>query len=157
MTFDKPIAVVGGATGMIGDPSGKSQERNLLSKADLEHNVAAIREQNLEVSAGAIGGPPTPEGSVMQVSINAQGRLASPEAFGEIVLKSHGPELTRLKDVARIELGAQTYATSARLNGKPAAGIGVRSGSDAPDGRAAPGVPIRGQPDAARAPASGGS
>ena len=41
----KPIAVVGGATGMIGDPSGKSQERNLLSKADLEHNVAAIREQ----------------------------------------------------------------------------------------------------------------
>src|SRR4051794_6767049 len=41
----KPVAVVGGATGMIGDPSGKSQERNLLSEADLKHNVAAIHEQ----------------------------------------------------------------------------------------------------------------
>ena len=74
-----------------------------LSATDI---VAAIREQNVEVSAGAIGGPPTPAGSVLQVSINAQGRLASPEAFGEIVLKSEGTELTRLKDVARIELGA---------------------------------------------------
>ena len=71
----------------------------------------------------AIGGPPTPAGSVLQVSINAQGRLASPEAFGEIVLKSEGTELTRLKDVARIELGANTYAIRSLLNNEDAAAI----------------------------------
>src|SRR5512134_798762 len=61
--------------------------------------VRAIREQNVEVS---VGGPPTPAGTVMQLSVNAQGRLDSPDAFGDIVLKADGIELTRLKDVARI-------------------------------------------------------
>ena len=93
-----------------------------LSASDI---VAAIREQNVEVSAGAIGGPPTPAGSVLQVSINAQGRLASPEAFGEIVLKSEGPELTRLKDVARVELGANSYAIHSLLNNEDAAAIAI--------------------------------
>ena len=93
-----------------------------LSATDI---VAAIREQNVEVSAGAIGGPPTPAGSVLQVSINAQGRLASPEAFGEIVLKSEGTELTRLKDVARIELGANSYAIRSLLNNEDAAAIAI--------------------------------
>src|SRR5262245_47719424 len=87
--------------------------------------VASIREQNAEVSAGSIGSPPTPAGSVLQVSINAQGRLASPEAFGEIVLKSEGQELTRLKDVARIELGANSYAIRSLLNNEDAAAIAI--------------------------------
>ncbi len=91
-----------------------------LSATDI---VAAIREQNVEVSAGSIGSPPTPVGSVLQVSVNAQGRLASPEAFGEIVLKSEGTELTRLKDVARIELGANSYAIRSLLNNEDAAAI----------------------------------
>jgi multidrug efflux pump len=91
-----------------------------LSATDI---VAAIREQNVEVSAGSIGSPPTPVGSVLQVSVNAQGRLASPEAFGEIVLKSNGSELTRLKDVARIELGANSYAIRSLLNNEDAAAI----------------------------------
>ena len=91
-----------------------------LSAADI---VAAIREQNVEVSAGSIGSPPTPKGSVLQVSVNAQGRLASPEAFGEIVLKSEGSELVRLKDVARIELGANSYAIRSLLNNEDAAAI----------------------------------
>jgi multidrug efflux pump len=91
-----------------------------LSATDI---VAAIREQNVEVSAGSIGSPPTPAGSVLQVSVNAQGRLASPEAFGEIVLKSDGSELTRLKDVARIELGANSYAIRSLLNNEDAAAI----------------------------------
>ena len=91
-----------------------------LSATDI---VAAIREQNVEVSAGSIGSPPTPTGSVLQVSVNAQGRLASPEAFGEIVLKSEGSELTRLKDVARIELGANSYAIRSLLNNEDAAAI----------------------------------
>ncbi len=91
-----------------------------LSATDI---IAAIREQNVQVSAGAIGGPPTPEGSALQISINAQGRLASPEAFGDIVLKSDGTELTRLKDVARIELGANSYAIRSLLNNEDAAAI----------------------------------
>ena len=91
-----------------------------LSALDI---VAAIREQNVEVSAGSIGSPPTPEGAVMQISVNAQGRLDSPEEFGEIVLKADGEELTRLKDVARIELGASTYAIKSLLNNEDAAAI----------------------------------
>jgi len=85
--------------------------------------VRAIREQNVEVSAGSVGGPPTPEGVVMQVAVNAQGRLNSPEAFGDIVLKANGPELTRLRDVARIELGANSYAIRSLLNNEDAAAI----------------------------------
>ncbi len=91
-----------------------------LSALDI---VAAIREQNVQVSAGSIGSPPTPEGSVMQISVNAQGRLNSPEAFGEIVLKAEGDQFTRLKDVARIELGASTYAIHSLLNNEDAAAI----------------------------------
>ncbi|MDP9197636.1 MAG: efflux RND transporter permease subunit, partial [Pseudomonadota bacterium] len=102
------------------DPD-RAAARN-LSATDI---VAAIREQNVEVSAGSIGSPPTPAGSVLQVSINAQGRLASPEAFGEIVLKAEGDQLTRLKDVARIELGANTYAIRSMLNNEDAAAIAI--------------------------------
>ncbi len=91
-----------------------------LSASDI---VGAIREQNVEVSAGSIGSPPTPEGTVTQISVNAQGRLNSPEAFGEIVLKAEGDQLTRLKDVARIELGASTYAIRSLLNNEDAAAI----------------------------------
>ena len=100
------------------DPD-KSAARS-LSASDI---VAAIREQNVEVSAGSIGSPPTPEGTVTQISVNAQGRLNSPEAFGEIVLKADGDQLTRLKDVARVELGASTYAIRSLLNNEDAAAI----------------------------------
>jgi multidrug efflux pump len=93
-----------------------------LSASDI---VDAIREQNVQVSAGSIGSPPTPDGSVLQVSVNAQGRLASPEAFGEIVLKAGGDQLTRLKDVARVELGANSYAIRSLLNNEDAAAIAI--------------------------------
>ena len=85
--------------------------------------VNSIREQNVEVSAGSVGGPPTPAGTVMQLSVNAQGRLESPEAFGEIILKADGNELTRLRDVARIELGSNSYAVRSLLNNEDAAAI----------------------------------
>jgi len=93
-----------------------------LSASDI---VNAIREQNIEVSAGSIGSPPTPVGAVMQIAVNAQGRLASPEEFGEVVLKADGDQLTRLKDVARIELGANSYAIRSLLNNEDAAAIGI--------------------------------
>jgi len=87
--------------------------------------VDAIREQNVEVSAGMLGGPPTPEGSSQQLPINAVGRLESPEAFGDIVLKSEGTAITRLKDVARTELGSQSYAMRSLLDNEPAAAVGI--------------------------------
>ena len=93
-----------------------------LSASDI---VNAIREQNVQVSAGSIGSPPTPDGSVLQISVNAQGRLASPEAFGEVVLKAEGDQLTRLKDVARVELGANSYAIRSLLNNEGAAAIAI--------------------------------
>ncbi|HWS25907.1 MAG TPA: multidrug efflux RND transporter permease subunit [Xanthomonadales bacterium] len=100
------------------DPD-KASARDLTA-ADI---VRAIQEQNLEVSAGTIGGPPHPD-SALQYSINAQGRLTTPEEFGDIVLKTGSDgQLTRLQDVARVELGASSYSLNSQLNNKDAAAI----------------------------------
>ena len=93
-----------------------------ITAADI---LRAIREQNVEVSAGIIGGPPTPAGAITQISVNAQGRLVSPEEFGAIVIKANGTELTRLRDVARVELGASNYSVHSLLNNEDAAAIGI--------------------------------
>ncbi len=95
-----------------------------LSPADVN---AAIAAQNAQVSSGAIGDLPNITGQGIAATVVVKGQLASVEQFGRIVLRANADGSTvRLKDVARIELGAQTYATSARLNGKPATGIGVQ-------------------------------
>src|SRR5215213_4343831 len=88
--------------------------------------VNAIREQNVQVAAGVVGGPPMPVPVDYQLSINARGRLANEEEFGNIILKTgQNGELTRLRDVARIELSAGDYALRSLLNGKEAVGIGI--------------------------------
>jgi len=89
--------------------------------------VLAIREQNLQVAAGVVGGPPMPAGTTeFQYTVSAQGRLSAPEQFGEIIIKiGDDTRATYLKDVARIELGAADYGTANMYNGKPAIGIGV--------------------------------
>ena len=88
--------------------------------------VAAIRAQNVQVAAGVIGQPPAPKGQDFQYTVQVRGRLSEPEEFGRIVVKvGRGGALTRLKDVARIELGAKTYGVSSQLNGKPSALIFV--------------------------------
>ncbi|MEM7083320.1 MAG: multidrug efflux RND transporter permease subunit [Pseudomonadota bacterium] len=88
--------------------------------------VRAIREQNVQVSAGVIGGPPMRQASDIQLSINAQGRLSTPEEFGEIVIKTGDDSaLTRLRDVARIELGASAYALRSLLDNERAAAIAI--------------------------------
>ena len=86
--------------------------------------VNAIREQNVQVSAGVLGGPPQQKESDIQLSVNAQGRLASIEEFGNIVLKTgNRGEVTRLHDVARIELGASGYALRSQLDNQDAAAV----------------------------------
>jgi len=88
--------------------------------------VNAIREQNVQVAAGVIGASPTQGDVPMQFSVNAQGRLQNETEFGNIILKS-SPDgaVTRLSDVARIELGAQEYGLRSLLNNKPAIGMGI--------------------------------
>ena len=95
-----------------------------LSAAEV---TAAIRAQNAQVSAGEIGSLPNVAGQGIAATVVVGGQLSSVAEFGNVMLRANTDgSAVRLKDVARIELGAQTYATSARLNGKPATGIGVQ-------------------------------
>ncbi|APW45974.1 efflux RND transporter permease subunit [Rhodoferax antarcticus] len=95
-----------------------------LSAADV---TTAIRAQNAQVSAGEIGSLPNVAGQGISATVVVNGQLGSVAQFGNVVLRANTDgSSVRLKDVARIELGAQSYATSARLNGKPATGIGVQ-------------------------------
>jgi len=88
--------------------------------------LRAVREQNVQVSAGQLGAEPMPNGSDFLLPINAKGRLESVEEFGDIVLESGADgEIVRLRDVARIELAAGDYTLRARLDGKNAAAIGI--------------------------------
>jgi hydrophobe/amphiphile efflux-1 (HAE1) family protein len=88
--------------------------------------VAAIREQNVQVAAGVVGAPPMPVPVDYQLSVNARGRLIDEKEFGDIVLKSGTDgEITRLRDVARLELAAGDYALRSLLNNQDAVGIGI--------------------------------
>ena len=88
---------------------------------------AAISAQNAQVSSGTIGDLPNVPGQAIFATVVVKGQLNSTAQFGDIVLRANADGSTvKLKDVARIELGGQSYATSARLNGKPATGIGVQ-------------------------------
>ena len=88
--------------------------------------VRAVREQNVQVSAGQLGAEPTPVDSDFLVSINAQGRLSTEEEFGNIVIKSGANgEIVRLSDVARIELGAGNYTLRSQLDNKDAVAIPI--------------------------------
>jgi multidrug efflux pump len=98
--------------------------------------VNAIREQNRQVAAGALGAPPSDAGNSFQLSINAQGRLVSEEEFENIIIRvGDNGEITRLRDIARIELGSNQYALRSLLDNQPAVAIPVfqRPGSNAID------------------------
>src|SRR5690606_29863769 len=80
--------------------------------------------QNIQVAAGQLGAPPAPSAAPFQLLINTQGRLASVDEFEGIVIKAGGGgQITRLKDVARVELGASTYALRSLLDNREAAAI----------------------------------
>ena len=88
---------------------------------------AAIRAQNAQVSAGQIGGAPSLPGQALNATVTAQSRLNTPEQFRKIILRSNGDGSTvLLQDVARVELGADSYGFRARFNGHPAAGFGIK-------------------------------
>ncbi len=94
-----------------------------LSAGDV---VRAIREQNVQAAAGVVGASPGAEKADLQLSINAQGRLQNEEEFGDIIVKSEaGGAITRLRDVARLELGASEYALRSLLDNKPAVAVPI--------------------------------
>ncbi|HMN77294.1 MAG TPA: efflux RND transporter permease subunit [Burkholderiaceae bacterium] len=95
-----------------------------LSATDVN---AAIRAQNAQVASGSIGDLPNVPGQGIYATVVVNGQLTSVEQFGNIVLRANTDgSSVKLRDVARIELGGQSYGTSARLNGKPSTGIGVQ-------------------------------
>ena len=102
-----------------------------LTPADV---TSAIRAQNLQVSAGTVGGLPNLATQTNFATVTVGGQLTTVAEFGQVIVRANADGSTvRLKDVARIELGGQTYASSSRLNGVTATGIGVQL---APSGNA---------------------
>jgi HAE1 family hydrophobic/amphiphilic exporter-1 len=93
--------------------------------------VAALREQNVQVAAGQVGQQPAPPGQTFQVSVRAVGRLSEPREFEDIIVKASGGTTVRLKDVGRVELGAEDYASILHFNGQDAVGIALMQLSNA--------------------------
>jgi len=89
--------------------------------------TAAIQAQNAQVSAGQLGATPAAPGVALNATISAQSRLQTPEQFGAIIIRNtQGGAIVHLRDVARVELGAESYAFNAHFNGAPAAGLAVK-------------------------------
>ncbi|SFR81808.1 efflux RND transporter permease subunit [Sphingomonas jatrophae] len=111
------------------DP-GRAASRNMTAGEIVE----ALRSQNVQVAAGAIGRPPETSAPAYELNVETQGRLTSPEQFENIVIKTDAEgRLTRLRDVARVELGAEDYGVNTYLSGQQSLGIAVfqRPGSNA--------------------------
>ncbi len=89
--------------------------------------VNAVREQNIQVAAGIVGGPPLPaQSAAFQYTLNAQGRLTDPSEFGDIVVKvGRDGRITRLNEVGRVELGGADYNTTVKYDGHPAVALAV--------------------------------
>jgi len=109
------------------DPQ-KLQARGLVPKDVID----AVNLQSRSTSAGQVGLPPVPQGQAFQYSINVRGKLDEVSEFENIIVKTDsGGRITRLKDVARVELGAQQYSQTFKLNGKPSAGVAIYQLPDA--------------------------
>ncbi|MEM7429793.1 MAG: multidrug efflux RND transporter permease subunit [Pseudomonadota bacterium] len=102
-----------------------------LTSADV---VAALREQNVQVSGGSIGAEPAPPGVGITYTVTTQGRFSTTRQFRDVIVKaSSDGRLIRLQDVARVEIGARSYSTNSYLNGKPAVALAIfqRPGTNA--------------------------
>lgn len=111
----------------------KMRARN-LSPSDI---VSAVEAQNMEVSAGSVGASPAPAHDPFEMTLTTQGRLVTPEEFGNIIIRTgeNGNGILRLKDVARLDLGSQTYGGRGMVDGKGAGLLGIyqRPGANAID------------------------
>ncbi len=88
--------------------------------------IQALQQQSTQVTAGQIGAPPAPDNQAFQYTLNVFGRLDDPDQFADVIVKTGSSgEVTRLRDVGRVELGAQTYSQVFTLDGKPAAGMAI--------------------------------
>ena len=104
------------------DP-GKLQGFN-LSATDV---LTAVRAQNVQFAAGSIGSDPAPEGQAFTATVSAEGRFTSPEQFEQIILRANNDGSTvRLKDVARVEFGAQNFGFDTQFNGKPVGAFAIQ-------------------------------
>ncbi|RRF61226.1 efflux RND transporter permease subunit [Klebsiella pneumoniae] len=111
---------------------------NLLNKYNLTpvDVINALQVQNDQIAAGQLGGTPALKGQQLNASIIAQTRLKDPQEFGKVTLRVNADgSVVHLKDVARIELGGENYNVVARINGKPASGLGIKlaTGANATD------------------------
>ena len=94
--------------------------------------MSAIRSQNIEVSAGSVGSQPVKNPASFQFTLSSPGRLVTAEQFGDIIIRSNGDNgLLRLRDIAKVELGSESYGAISRVSGKEAGLIGVYQRSDA--------------------------
>src|SRR5205807_2202563 len=104
------------------DPN-KTAARNLTA----QDVVQALQEQNVQVAAGIVGAPPVPKGATaFQYTVSTQGRLTDENEFGDIIVKTGANgQVTRVRDIARVELAARDYTVNSGLGGKPATAIAI--------------------------------
>ncbi|CAA2154769.1 Efflux pump membrane transporter BepE [Methylobacterium brachiatum] len=95
--------------------------------------TTALQEQNVQVAAGQLNGPPAAKGEAFQLVVQSQARFKTPEQFAEVIIKAQDGRLVRVKDIARVEMGQKDYTTNSYLNDTPAVGIGAfqRPGTNA--------------------------
>ncbi|MDP4003564.1 efflux RND transporter permease subunit [Methylobacterium sp. NEAU K] len=100
--------------------------------------TTALQEQNVQVAAGQLNGPPAARGEAFQLVVQSQARFKTPEQFAEVIIKAQDGRLVRVKDIARVEMGQKDYTTNSYLNDTPAVGIGAfqRPGTNALDAAA---------------------
>ncbi|MBD5347636.1 MAG: multidrug efflux RND transporter permease subunit [Bacteroides sp.] len=128
-----PLSRVEGVGGVQAFGAGKYSMRVWLdpeamrarsvTPADVD---AAINSQNIEVSAGQVGNPPGNTSTEFQFTLTSQGQLKTPEEFGNIIIRTDKSGILRLKDIARVELGSQSYDMVSRVNGKEVALLGIQ-------------------------------
>jgi HAE1 family hydrophobic/amphiphilic exporter-1 len=87
---------------------------------------SALQQQNVQVSGGTLGAPPAPQGLAFEVTVTTQGRFQTADQFRDVIVRSSNGRILRLKDVARVEVGARSYSTNSYLDGLPSVGIAVQ-------------------------------
>lgn len=127
---------VGGANAFgAGDYSMRiwmNPDKMRIRDVDPADVIAAIEAQNMEVSAGSVGAQPSSTPSEFQFTLSSKGRLVTPEEFGNIIIKvDKNNNILRLKDIAQVDLGSESYGNVSRVSGQPAGLIGIYQRSDA--------------------------